>query len=108
MISSSSIASTEIADVIRAGIRGDLTVKRLFDTNINDCTSGDMFDFQIGDYVFVGFVDDPGAIDYLDEVRCGDRVVSLRRWWGGVRVSDPIDLLTDAEQDQFDDLLDRL
>ncbi|WP_175681159.1 DUF7693 family protein [Burkholderia cenocepacia] len=102
------IAADEVAQLLRKALNGDVSVKLIGDTYWRDVGSGNI-EFTFGDWR-ITFFNDAGELDYVDNAVAPDgRRASFDDWAGPTGFGrDPIDLLSQWEQCELSDLLERL
>lgn len=96
------IQASEVAEVFRQALRGEITVKLRGFESWSDIGSGN-FSFEFGEWVIVVF-NDCMEFDYVDNVIAPDgRTAEFEHW-----EVDPVGLLTDGEVAAMESLVEGL
>lgn len=104
-----SIEAIEVADIFRRALRGEIAVKLLGTDAWLDVFCGDV-EFMFDDWSIVIY-NDVNELDYVDSAIAPDgRTVEYDDWFerGTCNGADPVDLLSSAERDSLESLIESL
>lgn len=103
------IEASEVAEVFRQALRGEIPVKLQSDWSWDHGCSGNV-EFMFGDWHITLF-NDASELDYVDSVIAPDgRMAEYEDWFdsGTHRGADPVDLLEIAERNALESLVEGL
>lgn len=104
----STIPASEVAEVFRQALRGEIPVKLIGDQSWKDVFCGDV-EYSFSDWR-VTFFNDVMDLDYVDSVVApGGRTAEYEDWFKPDHIgADPVDLLTNAERNALESLIEGL
>lgn len=104
-----SIEASEVSDVFRQALRGEIGVKLIGDRSWKDVWCGDV-EYFFGTWRIMIF-NDVMSLDYVDSVVAPDgRRTEYEDWFGDAdcRGADPVDLLSRAEASALENFLENI